>query len=277
MKQRERRLPGRSILARTASDLHEAIRETLYSEEVARRKGLLQALDPRTKIIGCGALLLSAASTRRLTTLIALFAIAIVIAGLSRIPVGTLARRAWGSVLLLTLALAVPALFLTPGEIALRLPLGATVTWPGLRSAGYLLLRVETAATFSALLILSTPWMHVLKGLRVLRIPVILVVILSLTCRYIILLLQTAEEMFEARESRRVGKMPAKAQRQVMVSSVGVLFAKTMSLSEDVFLAMRSRGYRGEVYLLSNFTMCGRDWVAMAAFLSIASTPLWLD
>ena len=68
-----------------------------------------------------------------------------------------------------------------------------------------LVARVETAATLSVLLILCTPWSHVLKALRVLRVPVVFVVILGMTYRYILLLLQSAHDMFESRRSRMVG------------------------------------------------------------------------
>jgi cobalt/nickel transport system permease protein len=167
-------------------------------------------------------------------------------------------------------------LFLTPGEPLLSLPLGLVITLQGLESAAYLLLRVETAATFSALLILSTPWTHVLKGLRVLGMPVTLVLVLSLTCRYIVLLLQTAQEMFEARESRRVGVLPGNVQRRLAASGIGVLLSKTMSLSEEVYLAMQSRGYRGETFLLHTLRMRMRDWLAVIMMLAAACLPLWL-
>jgi len=59
----------------------------------------------------------------------------------------------------------------------LQLPfLGWTVTGPGLRAAAYLTMRAETAATFSILVALCTPWNNVLKALRVLRLPTVVVV-----------------------------------------------------------------------------------------------------
>ena len=60
-------------------------------------------------------------------------------------------------VLLFTGAIALPALFLTPGRTALSLG-GFAITAQGLRAAGFLLSRAETAATLSALLVLTTPW-----------------------------------------------------------------------------------------------------------------------
>ena len=104
--------------------------------------------------------------------------------------------------------------------------------------------------------------MHVLKALRVFRAPVLVVVILGMTCRYILLLLETAHEMFEARKSRTVGAIPAGDRRRMAVSAAGVLLSRSFQLSGDVYLAMQARGIRGDVYLLDDFQMKGRDWVA---------------
>ena len=68
-------------------------------------------------------------------------------------------------------------------------------------------MRAETAATLSVLIVLCTPWNNVLKALRVLRLPTVLVVILGMTYRYIFLLLRTAHDMFESRRSRMVGQL----------------------------------------------------------------------
>ncbi len=146
----------------------------------------------------------------------------------------------------------------------------------GLGSAAYLITRVETAATLSLLLILCTPWTHVLKAMRVLRVPVVFVVILGMTFRYIFLMLETARDMFEARQSRMVGVLEGAERRRLAGASVGVLLSKTLQLSSDVYMAMQSRGFRGEVYTLDDFVMRWHDWVALAGFLAVAALAFWL-
>ena len=269
-------VPGSGFLALTASDLHAAARKTFYADEFAHAPGFLQSLDPRAKIIGLGAMVLAASSTRHSEALAIMLVFGLILAIASRIPLKVLAARAWAGIFLLTFVLAGPAMFTTPGDPIIHFPFEITITDRGLKTAGLLILRVETAATFPALLILSTPWMHVLKALRVLRVPVPLVVILALTCRYIVLLLQTAQDMFEARESRRIGMLSTKQQRQMATSSVGVLFTKTLVLSEEVYLAMRARGYHGDVFLLQTFQMRARDWVVAIAMPAGAFLPLLL-
>jgi energy-coupling factor transporter transmembrane protein EcfT len=152
-----------------------------------------------------------------------------------------------------------------------RLPvLGWPLTAQGLLSAGYLMTRVETASTLSVLLILSTPWNHVLKALRVLRVPVVLVVILGMAYRYIFLLLESARDMLESRRSRMVGELKGPERRRLAAASVGVLMSKTMQLSGDVYSAMLARGFRGEVYVLDDFRTVALDWIMLCLFAALA-------
>ena len=249
----------------------------LYAEELAKIDGLLQRLDPRVKLIGLLALIVAAALSRNILVILGLFATAIVLALLSHVPIRTLATRVWLSALLFTGLLALPAIFITPGRVLYHLPLlGWPVTAQGLGAASYLITRVETAATFALLLILCTPWTYVLKALRVLRVPVVFIVILGMTYRYIFLMLQTARDMFESRQSRMVGTLESADRRRLASASVGVLLGKSFQLSNEVYLAMLSRGFRGEVYTLDEFQMRARDWAALAGFVVLAALAFWL-
>jgi cobalt/nickel transport system permease protein len=249
---------------------------TLESEELARRSGLLQSLDPRVKLLGLLGLIIATAASRRIEIIWAIFVLATLLAVCSRVPVRTLAVRVWAGAFAFTGLIAFPALFLTPGRTIGHLPLfGWPVTEQGVRGAMYLVSRVETTATLSMLLVLCTPWTHVLKALRVLRVPIVLVVILGMTYRYILLMIATAEEMFESRRSRMVGRLEARESRRLAIATAGVLLSKTMQLSGDVYLAMQSRGFRGEVYVLDEFTMGPRDWTWLALFFALAAAAAW--
>ncbi len=266
-----------SFVERTIAGLAEAMERALYAEELAKIDGLLQRLDPRVKLIGLLALIVAAALSRNILVILGLFATAIVLALLSHVPIRTLATRVWLSALLFTGLLALPAIFITPGRVLYRLPLlGWPVTAQGLGAASYLITRVETAATFALLLILCTPWTYVLKALRVLRVPVVFIVILGMTYRYIFLMLQTARDMFESRQSRMVGTLESADRRRLASASVGVLLGKSFQLSNEVYLAMLSRGFRGEVYTLDEFQMRARDWTALAGFVALAALAFWL-
>jgi cobalt/nickel transport system permease protein len=250
---------------------------TLSAEELAKVKGLAQRIDPRVKVVGFAAIIISVVVVHRLSVIAALFALGLIVALASRIPVRTLASRVWLAVLLFTGSIAFPAIFLTTGHVLYRVPvLHWPVTAQGLASASYLVARAETTATFSLLLVLTTPWTQVLKSLRAFGAPVVLIVILGMTYRYIFILLRTAHDMFEARRSRMVGRLPGHERRRVAANSVGVLLSKTFQLSGEVYLAMQSRGFRGPVYVLDEFRTSQADWIALAVLLMVATLAICL-
>jgi len=115
----------------------------------------------------------------------------------------------------------------------------------------------------------------VLKALRVLKCPIVVVAILGMTYRYIFEILRTALDMFESRRSRTVGELGPIESRRLAASAVGVLLSKSFQLSGDVHLAMQSRGFRGEVYVLPDFRARAADWCWLAGFVSLAAGALW--
>jgi cobalt ECF transporter T component CbiQ len=266
-----------SFVERTLVSLISNTEHALFAEEIAQTNGLLQKLDPRVKIVGLLALILTATLARNIFTILFIFAIAVLLAVLSRVPIRTLAARAWLSALFFTGMIALPAVFLTSGDVLFSLPLlGWTITAQGMTAAVYLILRVETTVTLSLLLVLCTLWTDVLKALRVLRVPIVFVVILGMTYRYIFVMLETAQNMFEARQSRLVGALNASQSRRIAAASVGVLLSKSFYLNSEVYLAMQSRGFRGEVYTLDEFQMQRPDWLALIVFLLVAVFAFWL-
>ena len=266
----------RGFLERTTASFVDAMEHAFYAEQTARSGGLMQRLDPRVKLLGILALIAPAAASRSFAVIAGLFAVAIVLAALSHVSFAVLLKRVWVAVLLFTGVIALPAPFVTPGNVVYHLPwTGWSVTAQGLASAGYLVLRVETAATLCVLLVLTTPWNHVLKALRVLRVPAVMVTILGMTYRYLFLVLQSAHDMFESRRSRMIGDLTGRERRRVAASSAGVLMSKTFDLSNEVYQAMQSRGYRGEVSTLDEFQVRRLDWAMLAGFALVSIAAFW--
>jgi hypothetical protein len=165
-----RRRSRRSFIEATLASLLRASEYAAAAEHSAEARGLLQRVDPRVKVVGLILLVVVVAASRHLVVISALFAFALALALFSRIDLGKLASWVWTPVLLFTGVIALPAIVLTPGHAVAALG-GFAITSQGLRSAAYLLSRAETAATLSALLVLTTPWPWVLKALRVLKCP----------------------------------------------------------------------------------------------------------
>jgi cobalt/nickel transport system permease protein len=264
------------FIEHTIRGLHAAMDRALYAEHSASGGGMLQRLDPRVKVAAFAAFILVSAATDKLWVVAAVLLAATTLAALSGISVWFVATRVWLATLAFSGALALPAVFLTPGIAIYRIRvLDWVVSSQGLRSAGMLVLRSETAATLALVLILTTPWTHVLKALRMFRVPVVFVVILGMTCRYILLMLETAHEMFESRKSRTVGALTRGEQRRIAVLSTGALFSRTLQLSNEVYLAMQARGFRGEVFILDDFEMRNRDWLALITSGGLTAALVW--
>jgi cobalt/nickel transport system permease protein len=268
----------RDILEGLTRGLLAAVEHATDAEEFAGKKGLLQKLDPRIKIVGLLALIVTALYVQALFVLLALLVGLSVLALVSGVSVRRLLKQAWIGVLAFTGVLVAPSIFVVPGEVIARLPFADwPITLQGLRSAAFVIVRAEISATLGLLLILTTPWPHVLKALRTLGMPVVAVAILGMTYRYIFVLLQAAAQMFEARRSRTVGVASPKSTRQAIGDTAGVLLGKTLQLATDVHMAMISRGYRGEVYLLHDFRTAPRDWIALGAVVGAAVLAIGLS
>jgi len=266
----QRRRPG--FLERSIESLAGRLAHARLCEDTAAAAGLLQRLDPRVKLCGLLALILVAVAAHRLGATLGVFLLGVILARCSAISIRALWLRTWLGVLLFTGFIALPAIFLTPGDPVLpRWP----VTWQGLTAALRLVIRAETAATLAGLLVLTTPWTHVLKALRTLRVPTVLVLVLGMTYRYIFLLMRVAADFFEARRSRLIRPLSRPEQRRMAGAAAGVLLNKSLQLSEEVYLAMQSRGFRGEAYTTHDFHIARRDWLAGAGFGAAVALAFW--
>lgn len=244
---------------------------SLEAEKTSALQGFLQGFDPRVKVVALLALIIAAVSTQRLTVLAVMFALATGLAVVSKIRIVRLFRQVWLGVLVFSGVIVLPAIFIVPGEAMAHLPvLGWAITLQGLRSAAFVIGRAETAATLSLLLVLTTPWPHVLKALSSLGVPAAVVAVLGMTYRYIFVLMQSALQMAEARQSRLMGPLDGPARRRLMMTMIGTLLTKTLALGTDVHQAMVARGYRGEVRLLDDFRTKPSDWAFLLAALAVA-------
>lgn len=264
------------FIERTLVDINNALEQSVFAEKIARQKGLLQALDPRLKVISMLMLLFAVSLSRQLTVIAALYFCALILAAASAVPLGFFIKRVWVFIPFFTGVVALPALFITPGPTLINLPFGLVITHTGAMSALFLLLRVGTSVSFTVLFILTTQWNSVLKALGVLRVPDVIVLVLGMTYRYIHLLLHIANDMFLSRKSRILRRMSGAEERRLTAATAGTLLGKSLQLSSEVHLAMESRGYRGYPRTMDRFHMQWFDWVAALVVIFVASAAIWM-
>jgi cobalt/nickel transport system permease protein len=123
---------------------------------------------------------------------------------------------------------------------------------------------VKSCMAITAMILLSatTPFPNLLHALERLRVPRIFVMLASFAYRYLFVLVDEAERMERARDSRcYTGRWLWHA--GVVGQTIGMLFLRSYERAERVYAAMVSRGFTGEALPLTPLRMRGTD----AAFL----------
>jgi len=183
----------------------------------------------------------------------------------------------------------IPALFnvVTPGEPLwtmvhlgrshdfgpYHIPEAISITRQGLLTATTFIGRVAASVSLAVLLTLTTRRSDLLRALEVLRVPQIFILILGMTYRYIILLVQAVQNIHIARRSRTLRYGTASAEQRWVASRMGYLFKKTWQMSQEVHRAMLSRGFSGEVRAILVFKAGNYDY-AWCLFVSIICTAV---
>ncbi|RKS75223.1 cobalt/nickel transport system permease protein [Motilibacter peucedani] len=264
-----------SFVEKTLTGGAQLLRQVMFSEDVAARGGLLQRLDPRTKLVSLFVLLVAVGLVHNVGVLLAAYAVTLVLAAASRLPLGFFVKRVWLFVPVFTGIVVLPATLsvVTSGHVVVELwswhghPQG--LTSQGLTSAALVVARVATSISLVVLLTLTTPWVRLLAALRAVGVPRMFVLVIGMAYRYVFLLLATVTDMYEARKARTVGSLGSGATaRSFLASSAGALFGKSHHLSEEVHLAMVARGYRGDAKTLEAARFRPAD--ALAAALTVA-------
>ncbi|MCV7226650.1 cobalt ECF transporter T component CbiQ [Mycolicibacterium komossense] len=247
-----------SYVEKTLTGGADLLRQVMFSDDTSEQSGLLQRIDPRVKLVSLFGLLVVGALLHSIPALLVLYASTLVLAASSALPLGFFVKRVWLFVPIFTGFVLIPATLsiVTRGDVILTLwhwngqPQG--ITQQGLVSALLVICRVASSISLVILLTLTTPWTRLLASLRALGVPRMFVLIIGMAYRYLFLLLGTVTDMYEARKARTVGaEKHDGAARKFVFASAGALIGKSLALSEEVHQAMVSRGYRGDVRVLT--------------------------
>jgi cobalt/nickel transport system permease protein len=262
-----------SWLEKTIGGIAGSIERAVFTEEHARRPGYLQRIDPRAKLAMFLAIVLAAGLTASLVVLATLYAVTLAAARASQVPFELFIKRVWLGIPFFAGIVIVPSIFLTSGQRIFDLPLGPVhlaPSVPGLIGAAIFVSRVGVCVSLAVLLVLTTPWADVLKGLQAFRVPQVFILILSMTYRYIFLFLHMTNGMLEARKSRMVGGTSGGEGRRWITGSMATLMNRSFKMSNDVYAAMMARGFTGTVRTYSSYRMAWRDWLALGTACGLA-------
>jgi cobalt ECF transporter T component CbiQ len=267
-----------NFVDKTITGVARVMHQALFAEAAASEDGVLQRLDPRVKVVTSVGLLVAVALVRRWPVLVVAYGATLALAVASGLSLSFFIRRVWLFIPVFTGLVVLPATLnvITHGHIVA--PMGSWfghrigMTSQGLTSAALIVTRVATSISVVVLLTLTTPWTRLLAALRALLVPRIFILVLGMAYRYVFHLLVSVTEMYTARRSRQVGGDPnGRSARAFVAASAGALFGKSHSMSEEVHMAMVSRGFTGDVRTLSTSRPGALDGAAVVIAAAAAA------
>jgi len=134
--------------------------------------------------------------------------------------------------------------FVTSGEPMFHW-LGFTATEEGMAKATLVLLKICSANLLLTYLIATTPLFDLIKSLRALGIPAVMIELISMMMRYFFLLAEEVRGMLKAQRSRGFrmdGWLWSRRTYKRFGELVGVLFLRAYSRSQRIYLSMSARG-----------------------------------
>ena len=270
-----------SFVEKSVVGMADSAQVVVFGELSAREPGLLQRFDGRAKVLALLGLVVIAGWLHSWAALALLCALAMALAAASRLPLGGFLKRVWLTVPLFVGIVALPSTLNvvtrgTPLFVFSHSPLVA-VTREGLAVAGMLVARAGVALSFALLLTLTTRWNELLRALRALFVPRVFVLVLSMTYRYLELLLRSAREMLVARRSRTVGPGSSREGRRYVGNAFGALFGRSLRLADEVHAAMTSRGFSGDFRTATPPRLRSSDFVIAASLTLVALVAVGIE
>jgi cobalt/nickel transport system permease protein len=150
--------------------------------------------------------------------------------------------------------------------------LGLSLSESGLVAGGSILAKATLSVLAATILAATTDARALLRGLERLRLPSVLVQILTFMIRYADVVGGELRRMRVARESRGFRARHLGALK-VLGPAAGSLFIRSYERGERVHLAMLSRGYTGRLPVGPEAAVGGRSW-ATALSLPLAAAAV---
>ena len=181
--------------------------------------------------------------------------------GIARIAPRRIARRLVLEIPFLIFAAALP--FIALGERTQVL--GVSMSIDGLYGAWNIVVKGTLGVLISTVLASTTSIRDLLAGLQRLRVPDLLIQIMSFMARYAVVVADQMRRMRIARESRAFSARHI-GHAKVVARSGAALFIRSYERGERVHLAMLARGYNGRLPALADAPTSARQWaIALSA------------
>ena len=237
-------------------------------DRYADLNSIFHSWDPRVKIVSLIFLITSIALLPNLLLASCGFIIAIIFVFVSRIPfVFVLKQLRWLAFFILFFLIIMPLTI--GGDEIIRINF-ITVSWKGLKLALLIALRAISICVLIFPMIGTTKFHRSLKALQKLKLPNKLVQMVMFTYRYIFVFMEETRRMFTAAKARLFKKRTNIFTLKIISNLIGMLFIRAFERTERVYNAMASRGYKGNLDVLDEFNLCGKDFIKAFFVIAIA-------
>jgi cobalt/nickel transport system permease protein len=252
-----------------------------FIDEYSHLNSFIHKLDPRTKLLASlafiVAVLLTPASNWPIFTIY--FCIIAVMLVLSKLPPLYVLKRSL-VIFPFVLLIAVFIPFFKEGQVAGSYNIWLwqiSITYNGLLILANVVVKSWLCILALILLSSTTKLDDLLKGLRYLGIPQVMILILSFMYRYIFVLVDEVMRLQQARDSRNFGGSRLHHLKTIG-NMVGTLFIRSYERGERIYAAMLARGFDGQVRTLHKLSFRQADAYFSAAFSLVLILPyvIWL-
>lgn len=228
--------------------LLKSLRGAIDAERYANLNSPIHRWDPRIKLLTTVLLIVTAVSVRSIISMLFICFIILALGLFSRVRMRTFLKRATFFIPFFAGIIALPLLFITPGTPVLAFQLGANrlaITRAGVVTAFHFIFRVWLCVASAILLLLTTEFSRIIRGLEKLGIPRVFTMMLSITYRYIFLSIDELLRMLRAREARTFGKLGTRRSIRLLGSLISTSIGRSYERGEQVYQAMLARGFDG--------------------------------
>lgn len=233
-----------------------------FIDQYSDRDSFIHRLDPRTKFITTLVFIMVVISTppMRWQAFAMYLLIITILLLLSRLPVNFVLKRSLVIMpFVLMIAIFIP--FFTQGEVAGSYNIWlwqVSVTYNGLQVLWNVLIKAWLSILSLILLTSTTRLVNLLNGMEQLRMPRIMVMLLSFMYRYIFVLVDEVIRMKQARDSRNFNGSRLWHLRTIG-NMVGTLFIRSYERGERIYAAMLARGFDGRSRTLERLSFRRAD------------------
>lgn len=247
----------------------------MIEEPFARGNSIIHRIDPRFKLVFAAALSIATAVSYRFVALFFALGLSLLLVAASRLNVAAVLKKLMVVIgFLVLLWLVLPLTF--EGEVFARIgPLD--ITRPGLVLSAQISLKSVSILLIFIALVTTAGFVTIGHAMDRLGIPAKIVHLLLMSYRYIFVIEQEYRRLWRAAKIRGFRPATNLHTYRTYAYLIGMLFVRAAERADQVYKAMRCRGFDGRFYCLADFPAHYRNWVFAALMTAAFSVLLFLE